>query len=727
MKVNVLRNNKIVQEVDLGSEVTSGPDSRVAFLIGRSSVCHIVLDDIKISREYAEIVFEDNSWSMKVKNRGSGLNINGLTVKEKKLEDLDMIMVGPFGLKISLPQEGHRGPDEGEMTKTVSLEEKSQEGEKVEVEEKVETEGTIEEDEQSSPSEEEPEEEGGDFSEEGGDFSEEDVGEFSQEEGEASEGEEYGEEYSEEYAEEEVGEKTQVAVGLSAHGLEILGEHAPYDSFKLENAETIIGRAPGQCQIILSDPEVSSAHALIRKIGPLVTLEDLQSGNGTLIDGKRINKSELKDGDEFVIGSTTFTYRARSDFLAQEQERLMPVEENQSIEVEEIVEVEGDFDDVELDESAPTGGSQSLFSKDALKDPEKRKKILMVLAGLLVLWMFLGEEEAPAPKKVVKKEEKQEKEVSAEGQEEKLNNEGIKITKEQEEFLEQQYVLVKEIFAQGKFQETLFELEKIFQIIDDWKGARQIEASAKEALAAIEEQERKRREEEERRQIKIKVDQMLVKAKKAVEEKKEKTAEFLFAEILKFDPSNFDVPQLKLELETWKREEERKKFEEERKKAERQKKVGQLSPGKSDYLQKKWYTAILKLEEFLAIQNMDEDLTKEGTAMLESSRDELKKMVDPLVSKARSLKRGQDLKGAYEHYTQVLSHDPGHEESLNEISRISGLLRKRSRDVFIEGLISEDLGLFKEAKEKFQEVQQISPSDGNYYKRATKKLSNYFD
>ena len=67
--------------------------------------------------------------------------------------------------------------------------------------------------------------------------------------------------------------------------------------------------------------------------------------------------------------------------------------------------------------------------------------------------------------------------------------------------------------------------------------------------------------------------------------------------------------------------------------------------------------AILKLEEFLKLKDMDEDLVQEGTKMLEESKG-LKLLVDPLLGKARSLKEGQDLKGAYENYNQILQYDP---------------------------------------------------------------------
>ena len=45
---------------------------------------------------------------------------------------------------------------------------------------------------------------------------------------------------------------------------------------------------------------------------------------------------------------------------------------------------------------------------------------------------------------------------------------------------------------------------------------------------------------------------------------------------------------------------------------------------------------------------MDEDLVKEATEMLKTSKDNLKKKTGPVIGKARSLKEGQDLKLAYE-------------------------------------------------------------------------------
>ncbi len=690
MKILVLRNSQTVEKIDFSQEKhLQEKGEKVVFLIGRSSYCHVILDDIKISREHAELVLENSLWKIRHKKDNSIVIVNGVQIKEKKLEDGDVVSLGVFSLQMILSEKEKKIVEEQqEMTETVP--------EEIVEEETVEDEELIQED----------------------NFDESD-------ENLQKDGHEENEEFIDEFPDDEFSneDKTTLYRGFSLHGLKIFGKYAPYDSFSLKESKTVIGRDPKKCHIILADPEVSLVHAVVKKINSSVTLEDINSGNGTLLNGKRINLARLDSGSEFVIGSTTFTYNAVSAVLKKEEGRLMPVEENQSIEVEEIVDVDEELDDLKFLENIQTS-SPSLFSKDALTNPEKRKKILIIVLVLVGLWVFL-DEETSTPKKVSKQAKKQKKEV-------KRNiaqnaDKGPKLTKEQKTIVEQHYLLAKSAIEQGKYEETLFELEKMFHYVDKWKEAKQIEALAKEGLAIIEEQERKRKEEEEKRKIALKVNSLVKKAKKAVEERKEHLAQAIFGDILKLEPDNYDVVELKRELQFWKDEQEKKRLEEAAKKIARTKKENALRPGKNFYIQKKWYKTVLHLEKFLAIQDMDDDLIEEATKILEVSQRELKNTITPILESARSLKRGQDLKGAYETYSRILLHNPGHEESLNEINGISSVLEKRSRSVFIEGLIAENLSLFKEAKEKFQEVQQISPADSNYYKKAGKRLKHYFD
>lgn len=65
--------------------------------------------------------------------------------------------------------------------------------------------------------------------------------------------------------------------------------------------ELILGRNPS-CDVVLSDPGVSRCHArLFFRDGSWV-LQDLASTNGTMVNGVRVGRCELRPGDHLVLG-----------------------------------------------------------------------------------------------------------------------------------------------------------------------------------------------------------------------------------------------------------------------------------------------------------------------------------------------------------------------------------------------------------------------------------------
>jgi hypothetical protein len=63
-----------------------------------------------------------------------------------------------------------------------------------------------------------------------------------------------------------------------------------------------VGRSRAS-DVVLSDPEVSRRHAQLRFRDGKWILEDLQSRNGTTVNGVRVGRCELRPGDRLVIGS----------------------------------------------------------------------------------------------------------------------------------------------------------------------------------------------------------------------------------------------------------------------------------------------------------------------------------------------------------------------------------------------------------------------------------------
>jgi hypothetical protein len=75
------------------------------------------------------------------------------------------------------------------------------------------------------------------------------------------------------------------------------------------HAVTSLGRG-ADVDIRIDDPGVSRRHAEI-VLGTDVTIRDLNSTNGTLVNGRMISSVVLDDGARIQLGTTTLTYRAR--------------------------------------------------------------------------------------------------------------------------------------------------------------------------------------------------------------------------------------------------------------------------------------------------------------------------------------------------------------------------------------------------------------------------------
>jgi pSer/pThr/pTyr-binding forkhead associated (FHA) protein len=76
----------------------------------------------------------------------------------------------------------------------------------------------------------------------------------------------------------------------------------------LEDKEIQIGR-DANCSLCLTDPAVSRHHAKLTRIYDDYCLEDLESTNGTLVNGRPVNKHVLRDGDVLQLGEHELHYQ----------------------------------------------------------------------------------------------------------------------------------------------------------------------------------------------------------------------------------------------------------------------------------------------------------------------------------------------------------------------------------------------------------------------------------
>jgi pSer/pThr/pTyr-binding forkhead associated (FHA) protein len=76
-----------------------------------------------------------------------------------------------------------------------------------------------------------------------------------------------------------------------------------------------VGRHP-RCDVVLSDPQVSARHAAIERTRQGHVLTDLNSKNGTYVDGQRVHQTILQGGERLRLGQTELLFNAQRPGVA---------------------------------------------------------------------------------------------------------------------------------------------------------------------------------------------------------------------------------------------------------------------------------------------------------------------------------------------------------------------------------------------------------------------------
>jgi chromosome segregation ATPase len=114
----------------------------------------------------------------------------------------------------------------------------------------------------------------------------------------------------------EMASSSQV-LGSIQHNLQHLGDAEPTRMLvrtqgetgivQLLGRRTTLGRTPDN-DIRIDEDFISRHHAVVLLAGANTVVEDLNSTNGTYVNGERINRRALKEGDLVTLGKTEFRF-----------------------------------------------------------------------------------------------------------------------------------------------------------------------------------------------------------------------------------------------------------------------------------------------------------------------------------------------------------------------------------------------------------------------------------
>lgn len=525
-------------------------------------------------------------------------------------------------------------------------------------------------------------------------------------------------------------------------------EDANVTELPVGDREISIGRGK-ECDAVLNNRKASRKHAVIRRVDGRFVLEDLGSANGTYVNGKKIRAYELTGDDRIRIGGQEFAFRVTSPDYARQEAGFVPVDDATA-----MAGGPPDFAGaVDLSTEAPSavpppppaalagvasgeGGTlggvmgipgletpvqnRSLIEKFRALPP-RRQVIWAVIVAALFYFLLIDEDPPPAPPaKPVAAAKKPAAETASGPTFESL-------TPEQRRFVEAQHALAFDHYKNREYDKALFEIRKIFALINDYKDSREIERYAlegKRKLEAIEE-ERKRREEEAR--LKARVAQLVDEARAFMEKRDYAAAKELFYDILAIEPDNAQVADWKREIEAW---EEEQRLKETQRQVEAEINRRAWEEHDAALVLKKSGQCRAAIPAFARIPDLgatDKKVLASAERQIRACRAEIAARRDPLLAQAREAEDAGELKRAFELYRKATRVDPDHSAGFAGMARIRDRLRERSRVLYAEGVMAESYSDFVTAKRKFTEVLAQSPDDDLYHERARRKLSNYYD
>ena len=88
------------------------------------------------------------------------------------------------------------------------------------------------------------------------------------------------------------------------------GEVVKFEGSVAVTKDIILGRDNNKCDLFLEHPQVSRVHAQVAHRSPRTTIVDLSSANGTYVNGRRIESTQvLKSGDLIDIGPFSLSFK----------------------------------------------------------------------------------------------------------------------------------------------------------------------------------------------------------------------------------------------------------------------------------------------------------------------------------------------------------------------------------------------------------------------------------
>lgn len=684
---------KLYHQGQLLSELGLNPGEE--YFAGRSSSCHLVMNhDRGISRQHIRIAMEDGIWMVTLLSKFGGLIYAGQQVEQIRLDSDTRFTIPPYEFEFSLaepvveaspvsdeplPVESHNGvaADDfllGEQPlPAIEHSDQNSSNEPMAVE--------------PAPNEIEVQQD----NTSGGNL-----------------------------------EATRVGASTIVPFLKIMNRSNGHEEvLKLEGNAWIAGRHPDS-EIHINDSSISRKHfEIIRGTGGFFIV-DHNSSNGTHLNGESLVPGEqyqLISGDVITIRNIQITFEVHDLAFGEKIKNLPAVVPTDDIgdadddpyAVQHALQVTGDLNEA---------GSPAVIrvepgatnSKEAKWKQQKTKIYATVLALVVVLGYFFGDEDTPAPTANVEAHEG--------GSELGSTKE---ITPQRMKELQEKYELAQKNFQTGKYnlcRDMLIEIHTEIPNIGDSKNLQKFCEQAIDLEMINRERELK---EQKKAEAEAKIRAIVANCQSIYNDTitQEKMQECL-AEALELDPQNAGATELLERI--------RIRDEEKQNQAAQQRAIAALNAeGRAHYKRAadlesrgELRRALNEYQAFLKRQypgvSIQEESARRSIANIQQN---LNQKIAERLSSCRVFIEKTEYKSAINACNEALKEDPRNNDAKELIARAKSEMSRSLKSIYEDSVLEESLGNIEAAKEKWKTILNNSFSGENFYEKAKSKLKKY--
>jgi pSer/pThr/pTyr-binding forkhead associated (FHA) protein len=527
----------------------------------------------------------------------------------------------------------------------------------------------------------------------------------------------------------ESGDRTYVGVSTTVPFVRVAdGNGETKEMFKLEGGDTWIAGRDASCDIIIRDPRVSRRQFELTFQNEKYYILDLGSVNGTLVNGSPVSSAEpvaVKSGDAVSVLDNHLYFELHDPNFKARMEMVKVSARNPLASVNhDVTMAPSNYNPHPMMSPMPAGFDPNVGPEPKKKfDFEKHRVKLIVgaIALLAVAYLFSGSSGGPAPAS------------TSPGLVSKPQADFNKLPPEKQMLVKQTYLLSKNLFMQGKYELSKAEISKIYELVPEYEGSKDLERLVNEALEIQKLKMHEDELEKSRAETEDKISKQVAECKAKINANYTASQlEECLSPVLQFNPDHPAILELRQSVDQIVALKQTRDMQKQEYQSQVQKLKGLYGRAETSQKEKQYLKAIKEFQVVASSSLPDPtELKSLARRQVASLQQTLKQKTDQYDKEAEHAYKDQKLKDAILTLRKGLEVDPNNDTSKEKIERYTLELKKQMMVLYQEGVLEESYGNVDGgenrpgAKDKWKKIMDLDIPDGDYYAKAKMKLKKY--